>query len=429
MSIKKSLILILLLGFIFRLFLIPKTFHTDLIHQAEWGQKAFSQGTKNFYQDSNWIFSYPNHPPLTILYYKANFSLYRRLSLHLNQAKFFLKKIKVIDQNSHLYQSIDSLDQIVSADNPFTLGYLLTLKLIPIFSDILIALILFFLAQKISSKPLVFPCLYLFLPFSWYLSSLWGQTDQLSFLFLILAFICLGKKNTISIILFYLSLAIKPTSLTLLPLFLFLLYKNKIKLSFFLTGSFISLVITYFTFKPFYSTNIFQFIIKDLIPRLTDRPPRLSTNIYNFWHIFSLNQPISSNIKILFLSATVWSLIIFALINLFVFLKIKKINLKFIFNSLFIISFSSSFFLTNMLDRYAFTAIVSGLIILIYYPKIIYYWLTLALIFSLNLYRLWWYPSLEFLKTILTFQNYLIGIPLSLLNLFCFVQIFRKIKH
>lgn len=428
MSTKKWLVLILFLGFFLRIFLIPKTFHIDLVDQAEWGQRAFQTTTKNFYIEPNWILSKPNHPPLTILYYKANYFLYRQLSLRLNQSKFFLKKLRIINENSNYYKFTDSLDKIDSAENPFPRGYLLTLKLIPIISDILIAIIIFNIAQKKSKKPLVYPSLFLFMPFSWYISSLWGQTDQLSFLFLILSFICINKKSTLSIVLFYLSVAIKPTSITITPLFLFLLHKNKTKISSFINGILISLLITFITFKPFYITNIFDFTFNQLLPRLADRPPRLSTNIYNFWHIFSLNNPVSSQIKILFLSATSWSILIFCLINLFVFTKIKKVNLKTILISLFIISFSSCFFLTNMLDRYAFTSIVSGLIILIYYPNALSYWLIIASIFSLNIYRLWWFPqSFHFLKEVLTFKKYIIGIPFCLINLFCFTQILKRL--
>jgi Gpi18-like mannosyltransferase len=229
-STKKLFFLILLLGFLFRLFLLPQTFNTDLIQQAEWGQKTFQQGTTNFYSDSTWIFSSPNHPPIAILLYKTDYYLYRQFSLHLHQINFFLQKRNLISPNNSFCQFVNSFDQIVSPEKPFRLGYLLTLKLIPILSDILIAFIIFKVAQKKSSHPLIYPTLFLFMPFSWYISSLWGQTDQLSFLFLILAFISLPKKPTLSIILFYLSIAIKPTGITLLPLFLFLLWKNKTNL-------------------------------------------------------------------------------------------------------------------------------------------------------------------------------------------------------
>ncbi len=425
---KKSFFLILLLAFFFRLLLTPKTFHVDLVLQAEWGQRAYQQGLVNFYNHPDWIFSRPNHPPLTILYYKANYILYRKLSLLFNRSALYLLKIKVLSPSSFFYQFVQSLDKIASADRPFPLGYLLTLKLFPIFCDLLIASLLYFMAKKYSPWPLVYPFLFLLIPFSWYTSSLWGQTDQLSFLFLITAFLLLKKTPSLSIFLFYLSLAIKPTSAPLSFLFLFLLIKNHTKIMSYLIGIALSLFTTFITFKPFYSSNIYDFLFHQLLPRLVDRPARLSTNLYNFWHLFCLNRPVTSEIKFLFITATVWSLLLFLLIHLILFIKIKNFNLKNTLLSLFVISFSSYFFLTNMLDRYAYTALLSALFVAIFYPKTLVYWLLSALVFSLNLYRLWWYPSsIEYLHQLLTYKNYLIGIPLSLLNFLAFILTLKTI--
>ncbi len=429
MRLFKNLVfpLVLIISLFFRFYLSPKVFHHDLICQASWGKYVYFNSAKNFYEVNNkWLyFSSPNHPPLTnILYATAQkIDLKTRLTRvrignfvtkHNLSPKFFL---------SH-FLTLKHLDKTVSPQQPFTYGFLTSLKIWAILGDILIAIIIYLIAKRYYSKPIIFPLIYLFSPFSWYLSALWGQTDQLAFVFTLISFLMIPRFTSLSIINFFIGASIKPTSLMFAPLFLYLLFITKPKISKLIIGGVISLILCFFIFRPFHETNFFDFTFNTLYPKLVHRAEfRVSTNSYNFWHIFTLDKAIEHNTKIFSLiSYKNLGLLIYFFFIFYSVKTLKKINTYHILTSLFIISGASWLFLTNMLDRYFFTAIATATILLIFQPKSFKYWLPLSLIFWLNLFRQWYYPaSLGFIKNILQYNNGIIGSYLSLSNVILFL--------
>lgn len=425
---NRVLLIVLSLALIFRIFLAPLAFHRDLIIQANWGKHISYSGIAGFYHHGDWIFSWPNHPPLTSLYYGLCHQIYIHLSAKLHQSLNLLNKLHINHPILSPYTNFaQKFDEMVSSEEPFDIGFLFTLKLFPIIADLLISILIYKIAQSKSKKPIIYPIVYLFSPFSWYLSSLWGQTDQIAYFFTILSFLIIPKRTTISILLFYFGVTLKPTGMFLVPLYLYLLFKTKPKIFSVITAFIICLILTYITFKPFTpDKNIFEFTFTTLLPRLADRPSRLSTNSFNFWHIFILNLGLPGNTKFLFLSGNFWSLLAYFAINLFAFKFLKKINTKSIITSLFIVSFGSWLFLTNMLDRYSFAGIVTGLLLTIYHPKLTVYWLMLSVCYWLNLFHGWWYPeSFFYLRNFLAYnQGIFTSIP-SLINVITYILVGR----
>jgi len=417
------LVIILVFAFIFRLILLPVTYHVDILSQANWGDYVANHGPNNLYTHGVWIFSWPNHPPLTSLYYGFCFDVFRQLSLRLHQSVLLLNKFGL--NHGYYFVFVDAFDRLVSPEVPFSLGFVLCLKLFPIIADILIGLFIYYLAK--NSK-LILVLLYLFLPFSWYISSLWGQTDQMSYLFVIVAFLVILKYPFWSIILFFIGGSLKPTSIFLIPLYLFILYKSKPKYGYVLMGIIACVIANYFIFKLFSNTLYFKFIFENLVPRLMDRPPRLTTNSFNFWHIITINNNVSSDLLILYIKGKYWGLLFFMILNVFNFLRLIKLDIKYILSSLFIVGFGSWLFLTEMLERYAFAGVVSGLILLIYYPKLFKYWLVLAGIFCLNLYNGWWFPTqLKFIQYMLEWNSGVITSGLAIINVLVYLFIIRYI--
>lgn len=429
MRLFKNLIfpLVLLSALFFRLYLAPKTFHHDLICQASWGKYIYFNSAKNFYNtNSEWLyFSKPNHPPLSNLLYMISQKIDFKTRLPIVRYSSFIVKHNLAPFPFRSYfTTLKNLDNTVSAQQPFTYGFLISLKIWAIFADILIAIVLYQIAKKYNRYPLLFPFIYLFSPFSWYLSALWGQTDQFSFLFTLISFILLPKFTTISIISLFIGLSIKPTSIMFTPLFLYILFLKKPKLLELFPAALISLILCFIIFRPFYETNFFDFIFNTLIPKVVNRAEfRVSTNSYNFWHIFTTDKAIEHNTKIFSLiSYKNLGFMFYGLFTLYSLKILKKINIYNILISLFIISGSSWLFLTNMLDRYFFTAIATGLVLCIFKPKFLKYWLPLSLIFWLNLFRQWYYPDdLVIIKNILEYNHKIIGSYLSLANLILFL--------
>jgi len=418
---KIILVLILSIAFVFRLVLAPKIFNGDLLSQADWGEYVAYRGPMNLYSQNVWVFYWPNHPPLTNIYYGFCFDVFKELSLRLHQSVLLFKKIHIYSRP--YFDFVSSFDLRVSPGVPFSLGYMLSLKLFPILADIVFGLVIFILAINNKQNAYKYVLAYLFLPFSWYLSSLWGQTDQLAFLFVFIAFLLVLKYPFWSIILFFVGGSLKPTSIFLVPLYLFILYKSKPKYLFVFWGILFCLILNYFIFTSFTDEGFPKFTFERLLPRLFDKPSRLTTNSFNFWHMFVLQRNVASNTVVFIFSGKVWSLILLSILNIFAFLKFKMLNFKSIAFALFTVSFGSWFFATEMLDRYAFAGIVSGLALTIYYPKLFKYWILISFIFWINLFRGWWYPGqLHLLQNLLEWNNYSIGFLLSLTNFLVYIR-------
>jgi len=374
----------------------------------------FDQGPNQLYHHQQWTWSWPNDVPLINLYYYSSCRFYYQSLEFLRASTNFIVKYRLAP--SHLlwyFDFVRNYNVPVSPSIPFSQNYLTILKLFPILADILIAFILYKL-----TKSYLLPAIFLFSPFSWYISALWGQTDPLAFLFILLSFI-FYKTPSLSSLLFFISFSLKPTSFFLIPLFLYIYFRQKPKLISIIISISLCLLITYITI------SVFNISPDKLIQRILNRIDALTINSYNFWHIFVLDHPPKTS----FFTKTL-SFIFYLLLNLQSFKILnKKLDLKSIFSALFIISFGSWLFLTNMLDRYAFIGIVSGLFLCFYYPKILKYWIPLSLIFWLNLFRSWWFPSFLWpLKDILTYRQAFAGLPLSLLNLFFFLKIVHHIS-
>jgi len=267
-------VIILCLAIIFRFLLAPTTFHSDLLSQAGWGEYISQTGSKGFYSHNIWSFSWPNHPPLTSLYYGFCYRIYLQISLRFHQSLFLFNRIGL--SSVRYTKFVNSLNSIVSPEIPFPLGFLLSLKIFPIIFDLLIGLLIYYLAKINHSNPIKFLLIYLISPFSWYLSSLWGQTDQIAGFLTIVSFLLLTNNPIISILLFFLGASIKPTSVFLAPLFLFILIKNKVSLKKIIIGVIISLGLNIMIFRPFSDLNLYKFTTDILLPRMFDRPPKIN---------------------------------------------------------------------------------------------------------------------------------------------------------
>lgn len=425
---------IILLGFLIRVYLSFLGFHVDIFSQAHWGEWIFQNGPKGFYTYEIWIYSWPNHPPLSSLIFGFDRWLYQQILDFFRWLTFYIVPHLAPGHMVWWFDFVRWFDIQRYDVTIFKTGYLAAIKLLPIVADIFISILLFIVAKKQSiSKAVIFPLVYLFSPFSFYLSSLWGQTDNLSFLIVLLAFIFLiNKKITISIILFVVSMHIKPTTFLFIPLFLWFLIKIKPRLISLILGLVGSLIITFAIIAPFTdSSDIIGFTKTYLFPKVFHRAEfRLTTNSFNFWHIWTGNKAFSQDITFLFISAKNIGWIIFILLNLFAFRIINQLTMENLFKGMFLVSLGGWLFLTNMLERYLFAGIVSLLFLSIYQPRFLKYWLVLSSIFWLNLYHGWWFPYwLELFRQILVWQEGFITRLLSLLNVILFFRLLPKVAE
>lgn len=427
------LIIIFLGGFILRLAISHLGFHDDLISITGWAEWIYKNGAKGLYANNVWTYSWPTQLPLVNLLYGFNIYLYDILESLLSATGYFIAMHHL--GAGHIPWFFDFVKWFGSglfyADTPFKTGHLVTIKLAGILADLGIALIIFKVAKRKNiNRALLLSSIYLLAPFSWYISALWGQYDQLSTLFLLCSFLLLFKKRLIlSPLILFISLQLKPTSLIFIPLFVWIYWKNKpstrqIIISCVLLALIFIYLVTLFTDK-----NIFVFLYKDFIPRIFLKSEfRVSTNSFNFWHILIGNNALNSNTPFLLIPAQIWGWIIFLVFNIYAVKITKVLKLENIFIAIFLVGAGGWLFLTNMLDRYFFAGVVALLFVSIYKKNLLKYWLILSLIFWLNLYNQWWFPSnLDLLHQVLAWQDGLLTRLFSLVNVIVFLRVVQLI--
>lgn len=400
---------ILFLGLVFRIGISWTGFHWDILSLAYWGEWIYRNGTYNFYTNNVWVYSWPTQPPLVNLVYAFDFWFYITL---LEFFRWLSSNVVIYTIPSKLLWWFDFVKWFDSAQYPesyLKIGYFMTIKLVGSLADVIIALVLYLIARKNDPKwALLLTVSYLFSPFSFYISALWGQYDQLSFLFILLAFITISKKWIfISPLMYIISFSLKPTSLILLPLYSirFLAAKPKvIAVVFGATAAIAAFIIPAYFFTK---KNFFEFVATDLYSKIFFKADfRLTTNAFNFWHILVGNKAEQQNWPFLFIPAVYWGLGIFLILHL-ISIKLKEQeSQKTLFESLFIIGFGGWIFLTTMLDRYAFAGIASGLFVCIWHRNLFKYWLILSLTYWFNLfYGFWFPPQFKIIQDILNWNE------------------------
>jgi Gpi18-like mannosyltransferase len=313
----------------------------------------------------------------------------------------------------------------------FPHGFILIIKLFAIIADLFISITIFKLAKNHHAKFLyLWPSLYLFSPFSFYLSALWGQYDQISYFFVLLSLLLI-KSTAISPLLIAISLNLKPTSAVFIPLYLFLFIKTKPQIRSLLVGAFLSITLTVWSLYQFTNNHPLLFVKNQLVRSILYKSEyRVTNNSYNFWHIFTGDIGHNQNEIFFALPYKTWSWLIFIILNFLATKQLKKITPASTISALYIVGAGSWLFLTNMLERYYFSGITTALLVSIFYPSTLKFFLISSLIYFFNLYRGWWFPSfLEFLRPLLTGPHLFTGLPLSLLNLFLYLFTLAKINR
>jgi hypothetical protein len=167
---------IIFLGLLLRLILAPVFYHLDILSQAYWGEWIYNNGTKEFYSNSTWVYSWPTQPPLVNLTYAAGFWLY------INSLEWFRFASHYIVPHlapGHMLWYFDFVKWYTDAQYPesyLKLGFFIAIKFIAIVADLLIGLVIFLMLKKENvSQALLLSMVYIFSPFSFYISALWGQ--------------------------------------------------------------------------------------------------------------------------------------------------------------------------------------------------------------------------------------------------------------
>lgn len=419
---------LIFLAFFIRLKFSLNITHDDLLTQCKWGETAADLGTlKGFYEWSVWSDGYPNHPPLISSLYYILEPLHGWLMGLLSHLGNFIALHRLAPTkflwlfNFSIWFGTD-----LYSTTPILSGVIFLLKQFMIVADLAIAVVIYYLCKKQKKDWKIPVFVYLFLPFSWYISSVWGQSDQLSFIFFVISFILIfSKKYFLLSPLFYAIAAnIKPTSLIIAPVYFYGIYKQKQPFIKVIVGGIIAAIFTLWTVSWFTNTNPLLYALTTLPSKVTTSDGFVNYNAFNFWYIFFPfigNQSPPDSLTFLNISLKVWGWFLSAVTIVLSLLSVKTKKIDNLLGAAFINGFGCCLFLTGIHERYFFLSLMSLFLLSLYQSKYWKYFLATSFIYTLNLFNasmpwswLGWLPPL--IKS----NNFLIGKTLSIANLFLY---------
>jgi Gpi18-like mannosyltransferase len=375
-----------------RLILIPFGNNIDMLSHAGWGQKLYFEGPKQFYYNTDWVYSWPTQPPILVLLLGG---LYNAYHWGLSVLNFINRLIPPFPSKLVMWYEASMYRETV-----FPTVYLWWMKLPAILSDLALGMLIYLAGLRFNKKAAILStAIFLLVPFSWYISAVWGQVESFLTILGALAFIMLHKRwFVLASLLFFISIYTKPLFVIFLPFFIFVyLLKRPSVLSVILSAI---AVLTAFlvTTMPFTDQNPFVFAAK-LIPEkiLNKGEPKLTLAAWNFWNLFFGQVPKNHMTRFLGIPAFyigVGFLSIFYGIAGWIYAKRKDLTSMMV--SLFIIMAAGFLFMTNMLDRYLFPAFFFLLFIAARKPQILFASFLFSIFYFFNLFGSWWYPQTFF---------------------------------
>lgn len=415
----------LLLGFFVRVIFTAHSLKIsgDLLAQAEWGRKFWELGPRNFYSSRYYLLTPPTYPPLSNLIYAGAFWL--------NENRIVLAKINniagVIPTSFLIF--LDKTDP----DIPylFNYGYFLILKLPIILADLAISIFIYKIVFEITrnkNKAWFGFLLYLFNPITIFLSGIWGQTESLVALPAILSFyLAYKRKFYLSAPLFFISLYLKPTWILLAPLYFFSIYFYKPKRIIF--GSLIVFLIYLSSTWVVSGKEIFPFtarMISSNISPFAKGVSRFSVTAFNVYSVFfGVEKDTTTSVS------TIVSLIPYIFLNYISFRRLVKggrKNLTNLLGSIFIVGMGSFLFMTSMLERYFFPALIPMIVLVAINIRRFWPAIVVQAILFINLYWSFYRRSDVFLNSLFLSNNLFLIRALSFVNVAAFVLITRKLK-
>jgi len=377
-------------------------YHPDIRNHVDWGKKLWQYGPQDFYENIFWGVSWPNQPLGSIYLFG------------------FISKVQEI-----LFGFLTYLNKSIGIFPSFIMPYLekklpfILVKLPFILAEVGIGYLVYKIIFKlVDDKNAAWfgAGLILFNPALIYNSAVWGQTDALiNLLALIGIWSAWRKKYLLAFLAFLGSLYFKLSLLIWLPVFglILLCNKNWIKktLTFILTSIFYLLISLPFVHHGNVFTWLWYLYTNRVLPRQGDM---LSGNAFNFWTmVFGVNLGLKESISFLGTTARKFGRFFYGLVAAVIsglsFIRQIKNRPKFSFYmlNLVILTMGAFLMMTNMHERYLYP-LFAPLAVLVaekYISKKIF--ILLTGVHLLNLYNLWWYPEISWIKRGLKWQGFL----------------------
>lgn len=253
-------------------------------------------------------------------------------------------------------------------------------KLPAILADLLTGYLIFKIARdKLSEKAsLILSGLYLFNPAIFANSTLWGQVDSLSALFILLAVYLLKKNIFFSAIALSIGTLVKPQAGFILPVIIYFLIKEKTKIVNFVLYGVVGLSIFLLGFIPFSDgQSLLPFLFERLNVTLSQYPYG-SVNAFNFWGLFGFWKSDSWIVPLSFIG-------LFLVLFVFGAYLLKTKNKEDKYLPVALILLSAFLFLTRMHERHLLPILAPLLIASISLPNLLLVYFVLSASYLANL--------------------------------------------
>lgn len=380
-------------------------YHPDILNHVDWGLKFWQYGPKNFYEQIFWGVSWPNQPVGAIYLFGIIAKLYQMI-----YSTLWWLNLKIPIFPSFVFPFIEHKLHIVLLKTPFILA------------DLGIGWLIYKIIKDLTgneSKSIWGAGLFLFNPALIYNSVVWGQTDSLINLLAFLGiYLLYRKKYLFGFLSFFACLYLKLSLIIWLPILVLIIAKDlkKVILPLVLSFGFYLLVSLPFVHHGNVFTWLWYLYTNRVLPRQGNM---LSGNAFNFWTlVYSVNLGLKETVITKYFGRIVT--LILVIISTLLFLKRKK---RAFYDFLFLMvlySFSFFLFMTNMHERYLYP-VFAPLIVLTAAGIVKKRWyLVLSTIHFLNLYNLWNYPKINFLKFFLEGKNFFVPRLFSLILILVF---------
>lgn len=411
----KTVFKIILLAFILRLIISFLGYHGDVIDFYWWTRDLVFNGFAGFYDRNIDNAVRPIYPPVTSYLFWLG-GMFHELVLKI----FWFLNVNISIFPSNLIYWMESPQ-----------GWIIFDKLPAILSDLGIIYVLYLFGKSMKGEKagLMAAKIFAFVPVFFYNSALWGQTESVFALPMLVAFYLLYKGKIKSSIVFYtLAILTKPTAFFPLPIFIYwVLRKGKLKEV--VMGALQSIALTLVLYFPFHSEGLINWVIAFYMNSLKGVLGYTVANSFNFWAlIFGFdNRPDTSLLLGIPANLIGYSLFILSTVGIIFLLTRKKDNINLILISSVIVSFAAFMFLPRMHERYFYPTLVMLIPAVVLSKSVRKVFWAASTIHLINLYHFWWVPKIGFLVKFLSIMWVEKFIILLNISVFAYlIYVFKK---
>jgi Gpi18-like mannosyltransferase len=404
---------VVLVSLIVRFYFLDKYLDVsgDLLLAADWGEKYWEYGSKNYYFVQNWYYAPPNYPPLINLYYAYAYKAfdYKYLFAQLHNV------IKIPPAAFIIYY--------------YKWGYLINLKLLGIACDVLGGILIYKLVLKLfknKTSAIVSSSLYLLNPITIVLSSVWGQVDSVvALLGTASILLLLNKRYWWSPFIFAAGLLLKPNWILFAPLYVFIYLLGRPKWKNVITSLVSVIILLVILAFPFSDNPISFYIwfIKERIMTTIAACPHASVSAFNFYTTFLKIDCDLATYQVLGLPIKLFGQAIFSLIYLsgLYYLWKKKAKDENVLKVITLIGFGFFVFMPGMLERYFFPILIPLAVLTAGSKKTLLLYLSLTITFTVNVVWALFRRKYGVIDDFVTGNNFFLLKTISIYNMAGFV--------